>query len=252
MKKIFKESIIFIILILLWLVLSKMNIWSTYIFPPPQKVLSSFVKTITNGELIRHISASLQRVIKGYTISFSIAILFGTFAGMKKNSISYYNGFLEFLRNIPPLALISLLILWFGIGELSKVIVIILASFFPMFLNIKKGISSCDEKLLEVGKIFKFSKSKIFVKIIIPYAIPDILVGMRIGLGYAWRAIIGAEMIAAASGLGYFILDSEQMSRSDKIFVGIIVIGTIGYISDTIFRLSLKKILGEGVENSWN
>lgn len=119
---------------------------------------------------------------------------------------------IQFFRNVPPLGMIPLLILWFGIGETSKIIVIILASFFPMLLNIDKGFKSTDIQLIEVGKAFGFNKMKIFKKIILPYAIPDILVGARIGMGYSYRAIIGAEMIASASGLGYMINFARSMS----------------------------------------
>jgi sulfonate transport system permease protein len=140
-----------------------------------------------------------------------------------------------------------------GIGEESKIIIIILASFFPMFLNIKKGFASCDRKLLEVGKVFGLNGRQRFYKIILPSAVPDILLGMKVGLGYSWRAIIGAEMIAAASGLGYFILDAQTMSRSDKVIVGILVIGFLGVICDQIFTMVTKKITRKGgVTNSWD
>ena len=164
----------------------------------------------------------------------------------------YYNHIVEFLRNFPPLSLIALLILWFGIGETSKIIIIVLASFFPMFLNIKKGLASCDPKLIEVGRSLNFTQGQIFRRILLPNALPDILVGMRVGMGYSWRAISGAEMIAAASGLGYMILDAQQMSRSDKVIVGIFVIGIVGYLCDRLFSLAIKKALHGGVDNSWS
>jgi sulfonate transport system permease protein len=150
------------------------------------------------------------------------------------------------------MSLIPLLILWFGIGETSKIVVIVLVSFFPIFLNTKSGFGSCDKKLLEVGDSLGFSMTQKFFKIMLPCAVPSILVGMRIGLGYSWRAIVGAEMIAAASGLGHLILDAEQMSRSDKVLVGIIVIGILGYCCDRVFYLLIKTISRGGVSDSWN
>ena len=133
-------------------------------------------------------------------------------------------------------------ILWFGIGEKSKIIIIILASFFPIFINIRQAIGSTDKKLIEVGKSLCFSKLKIFFYIMLPNALPSILSGMKIGLGYSFRAIIGAEMIAASSGLGYMILDSQQLSRSDKVIAGIIAIGILGYSFDMIFSYFIKKL----------
>lgn len=175
-------------------------------------------------------------------------------AALKKDLEVYYGPYVEIMRNMPPISLIALLILWFGIGETSKII-IVLASFFPMFMNIRKGLLSCDKKLLEVGKTCGLSKTASFFKIRLFWALPDILVGMRIGLGYSWRAIIGAEMIAAemiaaGKGLGYLILDAQQMSRSDKVIVGIFVIGLTGLLCDKVFLWIIKKCVRGGVENS--
>ena len=119
-----------------------------------------------------------------------------------------------------------------------------------MFMNIRKGLLSCDKKLLEVGKTCGLSKTASFFKIRLFWALPDILVGMRIGLGYSWRAIIGAEMIAAGKGLGYLILDAQQMSRSDKVIVGIFVIGLVGLLCDKAFLWIIRKWVRGGVENS--
>ncbi|WP_347707324.1 ABC transporter permease [Clostridium sporogenes] len=137
--------------------------------------------------------------------------------------------------------MVPLLILWFGIGEKSKIIIIVLASFFPVLLNTISGVEGCSKKLIEVGQTFNFSKISIFKKIIIPWALPNILVGMRLGIGYSWRAIIGAEMVAASSGLGYLILDGQQLSRSAIVIVGILSIGILGCLSDWIFGLLTNK-----------
>jgi len=249
MKNFFKKNLLIIILLILWYILSSMKIWSAYILPSPQKVLKTFYKMILSGELFSHIFASGKRIVIGYFMSFILAFLLGILAKIKPKWTIYYEKILEFFRNVPPLSLIPLLILWFGIGETSKTIIIILASFFPMYFNIRKGILSCDIKLIEVGESLNFSSKDIFKKIILPWATSDILVGMRLGFGYTWRAIIGAEMIAAASGLGYFILDAQIMSRSDKILVGIITIGILGYLCDRIFKYFIQKFIHGGEEN---
>jgi sulfonate transport system permease protein len=165
---------------------------------------------------------------------------------------AFYEYLVQFFRNVPPLSLIPLLILWCGIGETTKTVIIVLASFFPMYLNIVKGFTGCDKKLLEVGDVFGYSKLKRFFRISLPYASADILVGMRIGLGYSWRAIIGAEMVAASSGLGHMILFAQQMSRTDKVIVGIFVIGVVGYVTDWLFGLMIKRLLKGSCENGWN
>ena len=164
----------------------------------------------------------------------------------------YYEYVVQFFRNVPPLSMIPLLILWCGIGEITKTVIIVLASFFPMYLNIVKGFTGCDKKLLEVGDMFGYSKGRKFLRIVLPYASADILVGMRIGLGYSWRAIIGAEMVAASTGLGHMILFAQQMSRTDKVIVGILVIGMVGYVTDRIFALAISKLLKGSCDNGWD
>lgn len=251
-SRLIKTAIVLVVLLAIWQFASASGRWSTYVLPEPAKVWKSFWKMVQSGVLAKHIMVSLGRVLIGFVIAFVLAFVLAVAASMKEGLEDYYGAILEFMRNVPPLSLIALLILWFGIGETSKIIIIVLASFFPMFLNIQKGLSSCDRKLLEVGQSYGFSRMRSFFKIVLPYATPDILVGMRIGLGYSWRAIIGAEMIAAGSGLGYLILDAQQMSRSDKVIVGIFVIGIVGVLCDKAFSFLMKKVTHGGVEDSWS
>lgn len=251
-NNIFKSLIFPFLLIIIWWAGSGLKLWNDYILPNPQNVFEVFCTMVKSGELIKNVLSSLSRVVIGFSIAFLFAFVMGIFAGISPKKTIYYNSVVEFMRHVPPLSLIPLLILWFGIGEKSKIIIIILASFFPMFLNIKKGIAVCDTKLLEVGDTLGFSKFKKFYKITLPNALPDILVGMRIGFGYSWRAIIGAEMIAASSGLGYLILDAQQMSRSDKVIVGIFVIGLVGVLCDRLVSILIKKLVHGGVKDSWS
>ncbi|MEY8354402.1 ABC transporter permease [Lachnospiraceae bacterium 54-53] len=252
MKNFWKAALPVAVLFLLWQTAAGMEIWSQYVLPSPARVFRAFWTMLENGSLFRHITVSLMRVLNGFFISFVLALLLGVLAGVYPVTTPYYKHIVEFMRNVPPLSLIALLILWFGIGETSKTVIIVLASFFPMFINIKKGLAACDVRLLEVGHSLGFSKMKLFFRIMFPGALPDILVGMRVGLGYSWRAIIGAEMIAASSGLGYMILDAQQMSRSDKVVVGIFVIGIVGYLCDCLFSLAIRRLLHGGVDDSWS
>ena len=144
------------------------------------------------------------------------------------------------------MSLIPLLILWFGIGEVPKIIIIVLTAFYPIYLNTLSGFSQCDARLSEVGSSLGFSRGRVFFRILLPGVLPSMLAGMRIALGYSWRAIIGAEMIAAASGLGYMILDAQAMSRSDKVIAGILVIGLVGYLTDRLFGLLIRALIRGG------
>ena len=251
-SKVIKTSISVAIIILIWSVVTQMGIISTYILPSPAKVLDSLIKMVKSGEIFEDIYISYIRVLKGFGISTLVAFALAMVRVIFPKWNDYYEGIVQFLKNVPPLSLISLLILWFGIGETTKIGIIVLTAFFPIYLNTVKGFVSCDKKLLEVGEIYGYSKAASFFKIRLPYALSDILVGMRIGLGYSWRAIISAEMIAASAGLGHMILFAQQMSRTDKVIVGILVIGVVGYITDRLFALIIDKTLKGSETNGWD
>lgn len=251
-SKVLKTSISVSVLLLVWYVVAKMGVVSTYILPSPQKVFNSFVKMVQTGEIFEDICISYVRVLKGFFIATLSAFVFAMVRVVLPKWNDYYESIIQFLKNVPPLSLISLLILWFGIGETTKIGIIVLTSFFPIYLNTVKGFTSCDQKLLEVGEIYGYSKTSSFFKIRLPYAISDILVGMRVGLGYSWRAIISAEMIAASAGLGHMILFAQQMSRTDKVIVGILVIGVVGYLTDRLFALVIDKTLKGSENNGWD
>ncbi|MBQ7758570.1 ABC transporter permease [Anaerotignum sp.] len=235
-----------------WFIICRLGIFSTYVLPTPEKVFDSFLKMLVSGEIFEDVIISLVRILKGFSIAFLLAFVLGMFRSLVPASEKYYDYIVQFFRNVPPLSLIPLLILWCGIGETTKTVIIVLASFFPMYLNIVKGFTGCDKKLLEVGDAFGYTKFEKFKHIILPYASADILVGMRIGMGYSWRAIIGAEMIAASSGIGHMILFAQEMSRTDKVIVGIFVVGIVGLVTDKIFGILLRKLFKGNGENGWN
>ena len=251
-RKLIKTSISVALLLLVWQVVVKLGIVSAYVLPSPHKVFNSFIKMVQTGEIFEDICISYIRVLKGFFIATLSAFSFAMVRVILPKYNDYYESIIQFLKNVPPLSLISLLILWFGIGETTKIGIIVLTSFFPIYLNTVKGFTGCDQKLLEVGEIYGYSKTSSFFKIRLPYAISDILVGMRVGLGYSWRAIISAEMIAASAGLGHMILFAQQMSRTDKVIVGILVIGVVGYLTDRLFALIIDKTLKGSEKNGWD
>ena len=244
-----KPFYIFAVILVLWWIVAALEIWNTYLLPPPWKVAKTFVTMVERGEITSSILVSGKRVLTGAGISFVLAFTAGLCSAYLPERSEYWRHLSNFMRNVPPISLISLLILWFGIGETSKLIVIVLASVFPMYMNISKGFRECDRKLVEVGKTLGFSPFQIFVRICLPYAREDILVGLRTGLGYCWRALIGAEMFAAASGLGYTIVYAQQMSRSDKVLIGIFLIGFIGCVSDALFSVLIRRVCVGGVKH---
>lgn len=236
-----KKYVVILVIFIGWTIGSILNLWNPYILPTPKDVIFSAILLLKSGELFKHIAISSVRVFEGFIITICLAVPLGILFGVNKKIYEYFKGILIFLRHTPPLSLVPLLILWFGIGEKSKIIIIVLASFFPVLLNTISGVENCSLKLVEVAQIFNLNKIDILKKVIIPSALPNILIGMRLGMGYSWRAIIGAEMIAASSGLGYLILDGQQLSKSSVVIVGILSIGLIGCLFDFLFSILTNK-----------
>lgn len=244
LKALVLPAIIFII----WYTASSFDLINSYILPHPARIFNTALYLIKEGILFKHLLVSLYRVAVGFSLTFIAAFLLAVIISLNRNLSDYISASLEFLRHIPPIALIPLLILWLGIGEEPKITVIILATFFPVFLNTLNGITNSSKKLEEVGEIFGLNKWEKFIRITLPQAIPSIIVGMQIGLGYSWRSLIGAELIAASSGIGYMIIDAEQLSRPDIIIVGVFTIGLFGYLIDYLFFKITDKFIHQGAE----
>ena len=217
--------------------------WNAFILPSPSRVWAAAVDLLSRGILLSHIRTSLFRVLGGCSLAFAMAFPLGALCGRSPLLRSLVLPSLEALRHIPPLAVLPLLILWFGIGETSKLMVIILASFFPIFLNTLSGISQVNRQLLEVGASLKLSSWETFRHILLPGSFPSVLVGLRLGLGYGWRSLIGAELIAAASGMGYMIHHAEQLSRTDVVIVGVLLMGALGSLMDGLFFTLTRHLL---------
>ncbi len=231
------------LLLLLWYLITARQLFSPYLLPSPAATASTAAELIAGGQLWQHLWVSLQRVSGGFLCSVLVAVPLGILCGRSSSFQAYCWPVLEFLRHVPPLAAIPLIILWFGIDEGSKLVIIFLASFFPLFLNTYSGIKGCDRKLLEVGASLHFTAWQQARLIQLPAALPSIAVGLQLSLGYSWRALIGAELIAASSGIGYMILDAEQMSRPDIVLVGLFAIGIVGSLIDWLFLALTNKLL---------
>ncbi len=222
------------VVILVWWGLGHWRMLNPYLTPSPGAVIDAAVDAVLSGELWLNSCVSLARVFVGFLLTACMALPLAAFLYFSPTSERLLRVPLTVLRVTPPLALIPLLILWLGIGEESKLAVIILASFFPIFLNSLDGLKNTDSRLLEMADTIDLTRWDIFVSILLPSALPSVITGLRIGFGYSWRALIGAELIAAASGIGYMILDAEQLARTDRMFVGIILIGVLGFVFDII------------------
>jgi len=247
-----RPYLILLIVLAVWSIGSAADLFNPYLIPPPWKVVGTAWKLIKNGILFRHMAVSFYRIVIGFAITCCLAFPMGLLVGLNKTSQTIWEAPLNFVRHIPPLATTPILILWFGIGEAAKLTVIVLSAFFPVFLNTVSGVANCDQKLIEVGKVLGYGPFDRLVRIILPAAFPSILVGVRLGIGYSWRALVGAELLAAAAGLGYMIIEAEQISRPDIVLVGIFTIGLLGLLIDVIFdRLSARLMPWYGGEETY-
>src|SRR5690606_3547796 len=199
-------SLIPIILLIIWEIAGRVGLIEAHLLPTPSKIFEEIVEMGKEGILIDHIGITLYRVVLGFFIGTLVAVVLGAIVGYFSLFEKLMDPLIQAFRAIPSLAWVPLFILWMGIGEPSKVTLIAVGVFFPVYLNIVSGIQGVDRKLIEVGKIYKFSSVKTLRKIILPAALPSFLVGLRSGLGLGWMFVVAAEIMGASKGLGYLLI----------------------------------------------
>lgn len=232
-----------IILIFTWQYGSENKLINQSILPSPLTLYDTFIYMIETGKLQEHIMVSAERVAKGFAIGTIVGLGFGIIIGLSKRIEHLLSVIIGVFRPIPLIAWVPMLILWMGIGESSKITLIAVGSFWPVLLNTIRGIQNTDKKLLEVAKVLEKSKAQVLVKIIIPSSVPFIFTGIRLGMGAAWSCVVAAEMIAAATGIGYLIMFARELSQPDVMLVGVFTIGFIGLAIDQVLLLLERKIL---------
>lgn len=220
-----------VIVILWWYVTTFTDIPNT-ILPSLSDVAKRFVSLLDSGKLIDDLKISLLRVLKGYILSAIFGILLGTVLGISETAKKILQPILTVIRQIPIMAWIPLLILWCGIGEGSKVIVIILASFFPIMVNTQAGIGGTPLEFIEIARLYRQSRLKTFLRVYLPHALPHIQTGLKLGLGVSWMAVVAAELIAATSGIGYSMSYARTLMQSDTVIIDMLIIGLVGILMD--------------------
>ena len=218
-----------------WLAVSASH---SVIFPTPWAVVTGTFELLEDGTLWRHIGASLMRVGAGFGLAVCVAIPLGLWMGWVRGAYRMLNPVFQMLRPISPIAWIPIAILWFGVGNASPIYLIFISSVFPMVVQTTVGVHTIEKRYLRAAENFGVSRATLFKQVVIPAALPQVLVGMRIGLGVAWLVVVAAEMIALRSGLGYMIMDARNAgNRYDLVVAGMIIIGLIGLALDGIMRL---------------
>jgi NitT/TauT family transport system permease protein len=218
-----------------WIVVARNN---SAIFPTPWQVVTGALELAEDGTLWEHIGASLFRVGTGFALAFLVAVPLGLWMGWVGNAFRALNPIFQMLRPISPIAWIPIAILWFGVGNVSPIFLIFLASVFPMIVQTTAGVHTIDRRYLRAAANFGVSRPVLFGRVVIPAVLPEIIVGMRIGIGVAWLVVVAAEMIAMRSGLGYLIIDSRNAgNRYDLVIASMIIIGMIGLLLDCMARM---------------
>ncbi len=230
-------------ILILWQVLGHYGMISGMLFPTPYTIAESFVTLSSSGDLWNNLQISTVRALSGFFLGGGLGLLFGILVGLFRKSEKLLDPSLQMIRMIPSLAVVPLFILWFGIGEESKVLLIAKGAFFPVYINTFMGIRGTDNKLFEVSKVLGFSRVKQIVRLVLPAAVPDIMLGVRLSLGLSWLGLVVAELIASTSGIGYMMSDARQFADTPVVFVGIIVFAAAGLLSDTIVRLIERRLL---------
>ncbi|KLV26894.1 alkanesulfonate transporter permease subunit [Niallia circulans] len=225
-----------ILLLIGWQWIIKAGIISSRILPAPSDVYVAAINLFQTGELTHHVWISLWRASIGFLIGGTIGLVLGLLNGLFRFTELLLDTSIQMLRNIPHLALIPLVILWFGIGEEAKVFLVALGVLFPIYLNTYHGIKSVDKGLIEMGKMYGLNGFSLFLNVIFPGALSSILVGLRFSLGIMWITLIVAETISSTSGIGYMAMNAREFMRMDVIVLSILLYALLGKLSDVIAR----------------
>ncbi|WP_245607084.1 ABC transporter permease [Pseudonocardia spinosispora] len=232
-----------LVLLVGWQVVSGSGLVSERKLPPPTAIWRAAVEVTRNGQLGDGLAVSLNRLLVGFVIGAVIGAALGVVAGLLRWGDSVVDPVMQMIRNVPLFGLIPLLILWFGVGELPKLVLIALAAALPIYLNVHTGMRDADPGLVEAATVLGYSRWQRLAHVVVPGAASYTLVGVRLGVASAWLALVVAETIAADSGIGFMINNARDFLRTDIVIVGLLVYALVGLLMDTVVRLIERRVL---------
>jgi len=231
-------------LFLLWDLASRYVV-SSVLFPPPTVVFTKGVTLLRTGVLLEHLSASVQRILAGFLVGSLLGIPIGLAMGSFRPVRKVLEPYTEFLRFIPSVAMITVAVIWFGIGEASKIFLIIYTTIFIVIINTASGVSAIAPNKIRAAQALGATRAQIFLHVALPATVPYILTGMRLAMGNSFTTIVAAELIAANDGLGKMLWDGRLFMLVDEIFVSLVTLGLLGFAVDRIFRWSIYTFAGK-------
>lgn len=236
-------SIVPVALVVGWEIAVDARLISALLFPAPSTVWDTTIELFESGILGEQVWVSVRRVLWGMAIGCGSALVIGALSGYLLPFERAVDPTVQMVRMIPHLALTSLFVLWFGIGETSKILLIAKGVFFPIYIATFLGFRNVDVKLLEVGRVLEFTRWQTVRRILIPGAVPHLFLGLRISMGIAWGALVVSEMVSASSGLGYMMVDARAFSDTPVVFAGILCFAVLGIGSDLLIRLLERRVM---------
>ncbi|MBJ6361600.1 ABC transporter permease [Paenibacillus sp. MAHUQ-46] len=232
-----------VLILAVWQTVGSIGLVESMFLPTPWQIVKGFRELAVTGELFQHIGISLGRAAVGFSVGGAAAFVMGIWTGFSRRAEDMIDPSVQWLRMIPNLAIGPLIILWFGFSETSKIIIIAVGSFFPIYINTFLGIRSVDNKLYEVSRVLSFNSFQQVRRLVLPSSLPHLLLGVRLSLAISWLSLVVAELIGASSGVGHLILYASQNARTDLVFVGVIVFAVVGKAVDSLVRYLDRKWL---------
>ncbi len=243
MKRFLKGSILPLLVLIVWQLSVSTGLASPQLFPSLLSIFGDFYKMLISGELIHHLGISVTRAAFGFLLGGGLGLMFGLVVGLSRRSEEFLDPTIQMLRTVPLLAITPLFILWFGFGELSKILLISMGAFFPLYVNTFLGVRNVDSKLFDVARVLEFSRYKQIKMLVLPAALPNILLGLRLSLSVAWLCLVVAELMGADQGIGYLIQDARSFMRTGVVFVGIFIFAVVGKLTDSFVRVLENRFL---------
>jgi sulfonate transport system permease protein len=232
-----------VLLLLVWEGVVRAGWIAPNLLPRPTYLIGTVRELASHGEIYRHVMASSLRVLVGFSLGAALAVLVGAIVGLSARAQALIDPTFQAIRAIPSLAWVPLLLLWFGIDELPKIILIAIGAFFPVYLNLVSGIHNVDRKLVELGLVHGLTGVGLVWRIFLPASLPSLFVGLRSGLSLAWMFLVAAELIAASEGLGYVLSDGRETGRADLVIVAIVMLALLGKLSDGLLGALERRCL---------